>query len=210
MLEENELYHHGIKGQRWGVRRYQNKDGTLTNEGRKRYSNTTGYDIPKGSIMFRAVRNGSKKFMDRDYAYINVTDEYSEHSIATSSGFDGAFDTDYMLKATKRLKIASTNEYFNAVMKANNINPKQYLSKVPKETINKGKYIVENLLPHSLIEGTGGNYSAFNNAVKYLKDKGYDGVIDPIDGAHSEKHGEKAIATVIFDPKNNVKIVDKY
>lgn len=33
-----ELYHHGIKGQRWGVRRYQNKDGTLTNAGKKRYS----------------------------------------------------------------------------------------------------------------------------------------------------------------------------
>ena len=33
-----ELYHHGIKGQRWGVRRYQNKNGTLTNEGRVRYA----------------------------------------------------------------------------------------------------------------------------------------------------------------------------
>lgn len=30
------LYHHGIKGQRWGVRRYQNRDGTLTDKGRKR------------------------------------------------------------------------------------------------------------------------------------------------------------------------------
>ena len=34
----NELCHHGIKGQKWGVRRFQNKDGTLTDEGRKRYS----------------------------------------------------------------------------------------------------------------------------------------------------------------------------
>ena len=32
----NELYHHGIKGQRWGVRRFQNPDGTLTNAGKKR------------------------------------------------------------------------------------------------------------------------------------------------------------------------------
>lgn len=33
----NELYHHGVKGMRWGVRRYQNKDGSLTNAGKKRY-----------------------------------------------------------------------------------------------------------------------------------------------------------------------------
>lgn len=33
----NELYHHGVLGQKWGVRRYQNSDGTLTEEGKKRY-----------------------------------------------------------------------------------------------------------------------------------------------------------------------------
>ena len=37
MCYSNELYHHGIKGQKWGVRRFQNKDGSLTNAGRKRY-----------------------------------------------------------------------------------------------------------------------------------------------------------------------------
>lgn len=33
---ENELYHYGVKGQRWGVRRYQNPDGSLTMAGKKR------------------------------------------------------------------------------------------------------------------------------------------------------------------------------
>lgn len=32
----NELYHHGVKGQKWGVRRYQNSDGSLTKAGRER------------------------------------------------------------------------------------------------------------------------------------------------------------------------------
>ena len=32
------VYHSGIKGQKWGIRRYQNPDGSLTDEGRKRYA----------------------------------------------------------------------------------------------------------------------------------------------------------------------------
>ena len=35
---QNELYHHGVKGMKWGVRKYQNSDGSLTSEGQKRLS----------------------------------------------------------------------------------------------------------------------------------------------------------------------------
>lgn len=37
-MDEKELIHWGIKGMKWGVRRYQNKDGTLTADGKKRYN----------------------------------------------------------------------------------------------------------------------------------------------------------------------------
>lgn len=40
----NELYHHGVIGQRWGIRRYQNSDGSLTNAGKLRYGKTPAID----------------------------------------------------------------------------------------------------------------------------------------------------------------------
>ena len=36
VIVNGELYHHGIKGMKWGVRRYQNEDGSLTPAGKKR------------------------------------------------------------------------------------------------------------------------------------------------------------------------------
>lgn len=69
----DELYHHGIKGQRWGVRRYQNADGSLTEEGyqhwglnpdgsrfrgkrdRKQYSDSTVSTFKKGTAIGAAV-----------------------------------------------------------------------------------------------------------------------------------------------------------
>lgn len=44
-----ELYHHGIKDQKWGVRRYQNYDGTLTAEGRERYNKGSKENAKEGT-----------------------------------------------------------------------------------------------------------------------------------------------------------------
>ena len=45
---ENELYHHGVKGMRWGIRRYQNPDGSLTDLGRKKLLKSDGSLNRKG------------------------------------------------------------------------------------------------------------------------------------------------------------------
>lgn len=47
------LMHHGVKGQRWGIRRYQNEDGSLTKEGRKR--------------LYKQYRKDAREAEDRHY-----------------------------------------------------------------------------------------------------------------------------------------------
>ena len=52
------LAHHGIKGQKWGVRRYQNEDGTLTPEGEARYNTAKEYQDALNEAAERMYRAG--------------------------------------------------------------------------------------------------------------------------------------------------------
>jgi hypothetical protein len=67
-MTDEELQHWGIKGMRWGQRRYQNKDGSLTAAGRKRYTNPDGSLNEKGKKYIAKEKErleAEKKVLDR-------------------------------------------------------------------------------------------------------------------------------------------------
>ena len=60
-MNADELKHYGIKGMKWGVRRFQNSDGSLTADGKKRYSGDNLKDIQKQVNQGKNVVDGVKK-----------------------------------------------------------------------------------------------------------------------------------------------------
>lgn len=66
-IAEYTLAHHDIKGQKWGVRRFQNADGTLTVQGRKRYNKAAYKEIRNRYALGRSLSEGklASEMIDR-------------------------------------------------------------------------------------------------------------------------------------------------
>lgn len=61
-MDRNSLQHHGIKGMRWGIRRFQKKDGSLTPAGKKR-RNATDAPVRAPSEDYKRARSKTVKQM---------------------------------------------------------------------------------------------------------------------------------------------------
>lgn len=89
------LEHHGIKGMHWGVRRYQNPDGSLTVEGRKRYGGSEKWE--RRAEKFEARRDAAikkigtsktrvGKFINNDRAAFNQVRANTARDLANAKG----------------------------------------------------------------------------------------------------------------------------
>ena len=79
-MQESYLAHHGIKGQKWGIRRYQNPDGSLTAEGERRYGSIEKFHKSKDYRKYRKEQyktNISKlqKQTDKDLEQKQIANE---------------------------------------------------------------------------------------------------------------------------------------
>lgn len=94
----NYLEHHGILGQKWGIRRFQNKDGTLTAAGKRRLNKDAkqlGYyqsEINKNQALARVEKNPTRSMMYEwgqqfkyeqyfDELYAKMKDKYGSDNI---------------------------------------------------------------------------------------------------------------------------------
>lgn len=126
-MTETELQHYGIKGMRWGVRRFQKKDGSLTKAGKERYSpeslgrtavpkgvsvNADGsISVSKGTSLQRLVSDNSRPMKDLTYASVLEYDNAKYVKYIGGKGlFGGGRDKVLSIRANEDLKAPSMDE----------------------------------------------------------------------------------------------------
>ena len=110
--KNDELYHHGIKGQKWGVRRYQNPDGSLTAAGKVRY----GYGGRLENRIEQDYKGRAVKMSKSDSAEMTIRKEQRSNAIqnAVTGAVAGGAGAVGVGNAVKAIRGASARNWTNS------------------------------------------------------------------------------------------------
>ena len=108
----DELYHHGVKGQKWGVRRYQNSDGSLTPAGKKRVQKWKDKEMSK--IEKRATKETNKYINKEMKAFYKAEKAIERGNVKkTQKAIDDYRNATFMLDYKQRFAEAEYNRVKN-------------------------------------------------------------------------------------------------
>lgn len=208
-MDNKELMHHGTKGMRWGVRRYQNKDGSLTAAGKKRYNKELAEIkaekaklAAKNKIVERQLKTREKfsKLDDMRDELASQKKELATKQKSLSSRHRKKELTPEETEAKKQaiLKRRSPKEiYENAHLFSdkelsevyNRMNTEKNIkSLIPKE-VKKGEEVVDKIINYSkkAVDGLETGVKLYNNVAKILNAGRKDGDKLPIISGGSNK-----------------------